>query len=66
MARSMADPARDPREEMVDHLPALRAFAVTCDLVAADDLVQDAVVKAWRNLDKYQVGTNLRAWLFTA
>jgi RNA polymerase sigma-70 factor (ECF subfamily) len=52
---------------MVDHLPALRAFAVslTRDSVAADDLVQDAIVKAWRNLDKYQVGTNLRAWLFT-
>lgn len=63
----MADPVRDPREELIDHLPALRAFAVslTRDSVRADDLVQDAVVKAWRNMDKYRAGTNLRAWLFT-
>jgi RNA polymerase sigma-70 factor (ECF subfamily) len=58
---------RDPREELVDHLPALRAFAVslTRDGVAADDLVQDAVVKAWKNIGRFQPGTNLRAWLFT-
>ncbi|MCR8723863.1 RNA polymerase sigma factor [Frigidibacter sp. ROC022] len=64
----MARPAPpDPRNELIDHLPALRAFAVslTRDGVAADDLVQDAVVKAWRNIDRFQPGTNLRAWLFT-
>jgi RNA polymerase sigma-70 factor (ECF subfamily) len=27
--------------------------------------VQDAVVKAWGNFDKFRPGTNLRAWLFT-
>lgn len=48
-------------------LPALRAFAMslTRNPSAADDLVQDAVLKAWGNLDKFQEGTNLRAWLFT-
>ncbi|MBV0913686.1 RNA polymerase sigma factor [Anianabacter salinae] len=58
---------RDPREELIDHLPALRAFAMslTRSRSAADDLVQDTIEKAWRNLDKYEVGTNLRAWLFT-
>lgn len=64
----MADPAvQDPRDELVEHLPALRAFAVslTRDSVAADDLVQDSIVKAWKNIDKFQAGTNLRAWLFT-
>lgn len=57
----------DPRDELVDHLPALRAFAVnlTRDAAAADDLVQDTVVKAWSNFDKFEQGTNLRAWLFT-
>jgi RNA polymerase sigma-70 factor, ECF subfamily len=62
----MTAPA-DPRDELVDHLPALRAFAVslTRDSVAADDLVQDAIVKAWKNIGKFQPGTNLRAWLFT-
>ncbi len=58
---------RDPRDELSDHLPALRAFAIslTRNVSSADDLVQDTIVKAWTNLDKYQVGTNLRAWLFT-
>lgn len=57
----------DPRDELVDHLPALRAFALslTRDGASADDLVQDTIVKAWTNMDKFQVGTNLRAWLFT-
>ena len=59
--------ARDPREELVEHLPAMRAFAVslTRNSAQADDLVQDTVVKAWTNLDKFEAGTNLRAWLFT-
>ncbi len=59
--------ARDPREELIEHLPAMRAFAMglTRDAVDADDLVQDAVVRAWGNFDKFQTGTNLKAWLFT-
>jgi RNA polymerase sigma-70 factor (ECF subfamily) len=61
------DVAIDPRDELITHLPAMRAFAtsLTRNSAAADDLVQDAVVKAWANLDKFQPGTNLRAWLFT-
>ncbi|MDS9466803.1 RNA polymerase sigma factor [Paracoccus sp. MBLB3053] len=57
----------DPREELVDHLPALRAFALslTREGASADDLVQDTIVKAWTHIDKFQPGTNLRAWLFT-
>ncbi|AKO95478.1 ECF RNA polymerase sigma factor SigR [Marinovum algicola] len=45
----------------------MRAFAMslTRNSAAADDLVQDAVVKAWSNFDKFKTGTNLRAWLFT-
>ncbi|WP_136653271.1 RNA polymerase sigma factor [Paracoccus aeridis] len=59
--------AADPRGELVEHLPALQAFALslTREGAAADDLVQDTIVKAWTNMDKFQVGTNLRAWLFT-
>ncbi len=58
---------RDPREELPEHLPALRAFAMslTRNAAAADDLVQDTIVKAWSNIDRFQRGTNLRAWLFT-
>ncbi len=58
---------RDPRDEMPEHLPAMRAFALslTRNSAAADDLVQDTIVKAWSNLDKFEAGSNLRAWLFT-
>lgn len=57
----------DPREDLVMHLPALRAFAVslTRNVTTADDLVQDTIVKAWTHIDKFAVGTNLQAWLFT-
>lgn len=66
MSDKPAEPM-DPREELITHLPAMRAFAtsLTRNAAAADDLVQDAVVKAWGNMDKFQPGTNLRAWLFT-
>jgi len=69
MTKSVTEALRydDPRDELVSHLPALRAFALslTRDSAAADDLVQDSIVKAWRNIHRYQPGTNLRAWLFT-
>lgn len=57
----------DARDELVSHLPAMRAFALslTRNSATADDMVQDTVVKAWTNIDKFQVGTNMRAWLFT-
>lgn len=61
------DVAQDPQDELVEHLPAMRAFALslTRNPAQADDLVQDTVVKAWTNFDKFETGTNLRAWLFT-
>lgn len=57
----------DPRDEIVTHLPSLRAFALslTRNSSSADDLVQDTILKAWSNFDKFKEGTNLRAWLFT-
>ncbi|QDC09989.1 RNA polymerase sigma factor [Oceanicola sp. D3] len=60
-------PPSDPRDEIVKHLPAMRAFAMSLarNSAQADDLVQDSVVKAWSNFDKFKPGTNLRAWLFT-
>ncbi|MGM0584923.1 MAG: sigma-70 family RNA polymerase sigma factor [Pseudomonadota bacterium] len=55
------------RAQLVDQLPALRAFARTLarDASQADDLTQEAMLKAWANRHRYQEGTNLRAWLFT-
>lgn len=56
-----------PRDQLPTHLAALRAFAIslTRNVASADDLVQDTIVKAWTNIDKFELGTNLRAWLFT-
>jgi RNA polymerase sigma-70 factor (ECF subfamily) len=55
------------RHDVVALIPALRAFAWSlCHNSAdADDLVQDTLIKAWTHRDKFEPGTNLRAWLFT-
>ncbi|WP_461306476.1 sigma-70 family RNA polymerase sigma factor [Albidovulum sp.] len=57
----------DPRDEIVAHLPAMRAFAISLcrDATLADDLVQEALVKAWASIGGFTPGTNMRAWLFT-
>jgi RNA polymerase sigma-70 factor (ECF subfamily) len=55
------------RDEVVGLIPALRAFAwsLSHNGSDADDLVQETLIKAWTNRDKFEDGTNLRAWLFT-
>jgi RNA polymerase sigma-70 factor (ECF subfamily) len=55
------------RDDVVALIPALRAFAWSLSHNAsdADDLVQDTLIKAWTHRDKFEMGTNLRAWLFT-
>jgi RNA polymerase sigma-70 factor, ECF subfamily len=55
------------RDQVVALIPALRAFAwsISRNGSDADDLVQDTLIKAWRHRDKFEIGTNLRAWLFT-
>jgi RNA polymerase sigma-70 factor (ECF subfamily) len=55
------------REELLASVRSLRAFAVSlCGQPdRADDLVQETLVKAWSNIDSFQEGTNLQAWLFT-
>jgi len=51
--------------EVLPHLDAMHRTAThfTRSSSDADDLVQDAVVKAWRFFDSYERGTNIRAWL---
>lgn len=46
---------------------ALKPFALrlTKDSEDANDLLQDTLVKAFLNRDKYADGTNLKAWLYT-
>ena len=54
------------KRDLVALIPHLRAFARTLcgDPVAADDLAQDAVMKAWDARSSYQMGTNMKAWTF--
>jgi RNA polymerase sigma-70 factor (ECF subfamily) len=55
------------RDAVVALIPALRAFAwsLSHNSADADDLVQETLIKAWTHRDKFEPGTNLRAWLFT-
>jgi len=55
------------KNALVAAIPNLRAFAIslTGNADRADDLVQEALVKAWDKIDTFQEGTNLKAWLFT-
>ncbi len=52
---------------MLELLPNLRAFAysLTNDPIRVDDLVQDTFLRAWANIDRFERGSNLGAWLFT-
>ena len=64
----MADPKREAafKAELVALIPHLRAFARTLagDPTGADDLAQDALIKAWDARASYQMGTNMKAWTF--
>lgn len=53
-------------EELLPHADALKTFAyhLTYNEDDANDLVQDTYFKAYRFIDKYEAGTNPKAWLF--
>ena len=61
------EPANTFKRELLSILPSLRAFAIS--LVGrhheADDLVQDTIMKAWAKQEQFEMGTNMKAWLFT-
>lgn len=55
------------KREMAEAIPYMRAFArsLTGDDSAADDLTQDALMKAWNARARFRAGSNFRAWIFT-
>jgi RNA polymerase sigma-70 factor, ECF subfamily len=67
MATSLPDTKHDSfAEEALSHMDAM--YGVACKLTRnpteAEDLVQDAFVKAMRARAQFHAGTNLKAWLF--
>jgi RNA polymerase sigma-70 factor (ECF subfamily) len=40
------------------------ARRLTFDPAVAEDLVQETLLRAWRGFDRFERGTNARAWLF--
>jgi len=63
------DPIRTEFEsEALPHLDALFGLALRLtggDEARSEDLVQDSILKAYRSWDRFEIGTNCRAWLMT-
>jgi RNA polymerase sigma-70 factor (ECF subfamily) len=55
------------KRELCALIPFLRAFARTLcgNRDMAEDLAQDALMRAWQSRQSFEAGTNLKAWLFT-
>lgn len=66
-SKTAASPKFDFKRDLVALIPFLRAFArsICREGAKAEDLAQDALVKAWNARASFVPGTNLKAWLFT-
>jgi RNA polymerase sigma-70 factor, ECF subfamily len=55
------------RDSILAAVPNLRAFGIslTGNVDRADDLVQETILRALKNIDSFEPGTNMSAWLFT-
>jgi RNA polymerase sigma-70 factor (ECF subfamily) len=60
-------PTASFKDELLAEIKNLRAFAISLSgsVSVADDLVQEALLRAWSKSERFQPGTSLRAWLFT-
>ena len=65
--RSRAERRAQFEQEALVHLDALYSFALKLTRARddAEDLVSDTVLRAFDRWEQYQLGTNVRAWLFT-
>jgi RNA polymerase sigma-70 factor, ECF subfamily len=55
------------KSELTSLIPHLRAFARSLcgNPSIADDLAQEAMLKAWKSRESFEPGTNMKAWAFT-
>lgn len=60
-------PDKEFKKALIEMTPHLRAFArALCGCTdRADDLAQEALLKAWAARHRYHAGTNFKAWTFT-
>ena len=65
-AAETVDPDIVFRDQLVAIIPALRSFArgLCGSRAMADDMAQEAMVRAWAARASYIQGTNFRAWMF--
>lgn len=68
MSESGDNRSREFESEALPHLDSLYGLALRLsggDEARSEDLVQDTVLKAWRSWDRFEIGSNCRAWLLT-
>lgn len=55
------------KQELTSLIPHLRAFSRSLcgNATLADDVAQDALLKAWNARERFIPGSNLKAWTFT-
>jgi RNA polymerase sigma-70 factor, ECF subfamily len=55
------------RDDILASVPSLRAFAISLSGNGdrADDLVQETLLRALANINSFEPGSNMPAWLFT-
>ncbi|WP_019960855.1 sigma-70 family RNA polymerase sigma factor [Woodsholea maritima] len=60
-------PDNEFRDLLSEAIPYMRAFArgLTGEKASADDLAQDAMLRAWDRRQQFASGSNFKAWVFT-
>jgi RNA polymerase sigma-70 factor (ECF subfamily) len=53
------------RSLVLEHSQAMfrLAWRLTCDQSSAEDIVQEAFIKAWRKIDNFRMESSFRSWL---